>query len=200
MAAPSESENRYKGLYQQEAQNYTPSQAAASTIYEPSAYMDDDSRTDVTGETSASRASLYSYHSHIDVVKFVKHVDGRTYNSQNDSYFFPTGELLLLGWSLTADWDLDVIDSTEWVRLYADFLLGDHDGSLSNNRNKQHAIFLLGMSGLYPNPKVVQAALTPVEGETRRILDLGEIIRMNNCVKAHIDDSKRVWNRSMVSS
>lgn len=47
-------------------------------------------------------------------------------------------------------------DDEEWARL-----------------NKQHVALVLGLGDLYPEPETVRAILAPVEGETKRILDLG---------------------------
>jgi hypothetical protein len=43
----------------------------------------------------------------------------------------------------------------------------------SYSSDKQHIAIVIGLGGLTPCPELVDAVLTPVEGEVKRVLDLG---------------------------
>ncbi|PVF95576.1 S-adenosyl-L-methionine-dependent methyltransferase [Serendipita vermifera] len=77
-----------KNVYDQEALNYTLSQAGTS--YAGSAYG---GKPHATGSTTGkeSLVSAYSYNSQRDVGKFVKEFEGRTFNVLSDTYYLPTG-------------------------------------------------------------------------------------------------------------
>lgn len=82
--------------YDQDAENFTPSEAASSITHEPPYYIGD-TRTQSSRKSKdeGSNFSLYTYYSQADAPKFIKEVDGRGYNTQNDTYFLPSGMLYL---------------------------------------------------------------------------------------------------------
>jgi hypothetical protein len=73
--------------YDQDAQNLTPSQAAASTIAGSYRPRDEGAPTEI--------GSLYSYNSSRDLSQFVKESGGRYYHTQSAGYFLPTGQRLV---------------------------------------------------------------------------------------------------------
>ncbi|CCA67628.1 hypothetical protein PIIN_01456 [Serendipita indica DSM 11827] len=88
-----------RARYDQVAYNFTPSQGATSTSG-TSYYRSkrkggawsrdpdkDDGKTDITATTDAS---FYSYHSSRDLAAFVREMDGRMFNNQNELYMLPS--------------------------------------------------------------------------------------------------------------
>jgi hypothetical protein len=51
-----------------------------------------------------------------------------------------------------------------------------HSIRLIRNSDKQHIALYIGMGGLTPCMNIVEAILTPVAGEERKVLDIGVYI------------------------
>lgn len=134
--------------------------------------------------------SAYSYRSDLDACQFLRQVDGRVsrsayitskltgwtgcfqlFNSLNDTYFMPSGEVFSIPFSTTI-WDccpqmtMSGLDCM-WLCQYG-------YGVLTHPRNKQHIAFVLAFGGLCPASDVVNAVLASQEGVRKKILDIGK--------------------------
>jgi hypothetical protein len=67
--------------------------------------------------------------------------------------------------------------------LYGNFNYNDNQTEIDNcerNSNKQHVAFVIGLGSLYPAKDVVEKVLAPVEGEVKRVIDLGTCLYLES--------------------